>query len=559
MSNLTADDIFKSLLQKNYFPAQRKAHGEIPPIFTTEGITPTIAGKIHALPTRKGGFDYINFTSTRFDLVPRILQIPFPKGYVDLCACIRDNWDHIKHICHGKMSAIKPAKHEDGRVIIMDYGDREQKEWWHIEQSFSERFSIHSDITNFFPSVYTHSIGWAAVGHEEAKKSINDKSKWYNKLDQCQRLTTRNETKGVPIGPATSNIITEFILQAIDDRFLPEHYFGVLPPTLTDQSLENDFSWIGQNPGLFYKRYIDDYQCYAKTREKAEEFVRKLRMRLSEFGLHLNTKKTHIYELPDTSENSWMGEIQSALPYSATPSFLDAKRFLDYIVVLAKKYPTKSVIKYGLKCILKTPPQKAEEREAYSKILGYALNLAFHYPAIIPTLSVAFKPENIDLWRSYQRKLAVILEDSVKNHRSDAVSWILYLCLIYDHSISKDTAKRIIETTDCISITLLYLSSQHNDLVEEFATKLIANYSSVSPPFELDKQWLLTYQLFLDGKIGNPYPTDDAGYKTFDVLKKNKVTFIRNIHKSNTQEDIAPSSDGSEETIIEEAINNVVA
>ncbi len=163
-----------------------------------------------------------------------------------------------------------------------------------------------------------------------------------------------------------------------------------LPTTLTDQSLENDFSWIGRNPGLFYKRYIDDYQCYAKTREQAEEFVRKLRMRLSEFGLHLNTKKTHIYELPDTSENSWMGEIQSALPRSAMASFLDAKRFLDYIVVLAKKYPSKSIIKYGLKCILKTPPQKTEEREAYSKILGYALNLAFHYPAIIPTLSVAF-------------------------------------------------------------------------------------------------------------------------------------------------------------------------
>jgi hypothetical protein len=545
MSSLTAEDIFKSLLQKNYFPAQRKAYGEIPPIFTSEGIICDIANEIGKLDTRKGeGFDYINFTSTRFDLVPRILQIPFPKGYIDLCACISENWDRIKHICDGKMSAIKPAKHEDGRVIIMEYDDREQNELWHIEQSFSKKFGIRSDIANFFPSVYTHSIGWAAVERPKAKKS--DRNQWYDKLDKCQRLTTRNETKGVPIGPATSNIITEFILQAIDNEFLGEFDFGGSQTTLIDQPVDNDASRDDHNCRLIYKRYIDDYQCYAETREDAEVFVRKLRMRLSEFGLHLNTKKTHIYELPDTSENSWMGEIQSALPHSSTPSFLDAKRFLDYIVVLAKKYPSKSIIKYGLKCILKMPPQKAEEREAYSKILGYALNLAFHYPAIIPTLSVAFERKNIDLWRSHQMKLAVILEDSVKNHRSDAVSWILYLCLICNHSISKDTAKRIVETADCISITLLYRSSQHNDLVEEYANALIAKYSCISPPFELDKQWLLTYQLFLDGKIGNPYPKDDAGYKTFDVLKQNKVTFIRDIHQPVSQEDTAPSSDSDE-------------
>jgi hypothetical protein len=546
MSSLTADDIFKSLLQKNYFPAQRKAYGEIPPIFTSEGITRDIANEIVELPTRKPeGFDYIDFTSTRFDLVPRILQVPFPKGYIDLCACISKHWVHIRQICYGKMSAIKPTKHEDGRVIIMEYDDREQNELWHIEQSFSKKFGIRSDIANFFPSVYTHSIGWAAVGPIVAKK-FKDNNIWYNELDKFQRLTTRNETKGVPIGPATSNIVTEFILQAIDNQFLVEFEFGGSQTTLIDQPVENGASRDDRNRGLIYKRYIDDYQCYAETREDAEIFVRELRMKLSKFGLHLNTKKTHIYELPDTSENSWMGEIQSALPRSKTASFLDSKRFLDYIVVLAKKYPSKSILKYGLKCILKTPPQGEEDREEYRKILGYALNLAFHYPAIIPTLSVAFKPENIDLWRSHQKKLAVILEDAVKNHRSDGVSWILYLCLIYKHSISKDTASCIIGTEDCISITLLYLSSQHNDLVEEYANKLIENYSSVRPPFELDKQWLLTYQLFFDGKINNPYSTDDAGYKTFNVLKKNNVTFIRDIHQPVSQEDTDPSSDSAE-------------
>ena len=272
---LTADDIYKSLLQNNYFPAQRKTHGEIPPIFTTNELTKEIAEKIKNINggNRKGGFDCISYTSTRFDLVPRILQIPFPKAYIDLCFCIHENWDNIKHICFGELSAIKPAKHDDGRVIIMDYEEKEEKEHWHVENSFSERFGIHADIANFYPSIYSHSIAWAAAGHEEAKRNSKDSTKWYNKLDQYQRLTTRNETKGIPIGSATSNIIAEFILQKIDTHF----------------SVNSDFGH-----GISYRRYIDDYQCYAKTREKAEEFIRELRLELSKYSLLLNSRKTYM-------------------------------------------------------------------------------------------------------------------------------------------------------------------------------------------------------------------------------------------------------------------------
>ena len=202
--SLTADEVYTALLRKNYFPAQKGSYEEIPPIFTTEGLTEEVAVSIAALETRKKGFDYICYTSTRFDLVPRVFQIPFPKGYIDLCGCIKVNWDTLKKVCHGRLSAVKPSKHEDGRIIIMDYGDRDEKDYWHIEKSFSEKFGIHSDITNFYSSIYTHSIGWAAVGQETAKNS-NGKQ-WYDKLDRFQRLTTRNETKGIPIGPASSNI-----------------------------------------------------------------------------------------------------------------------------------------------------------------------------------------------------------------------------------------------------------------------------------------------------------------------------------------------------------------
>jgi hypothetical protein len=343
--SISKDDVFTALIQKNYFPAQKKMPGELPPIFTTEGITQQVSDAIKKLETRKKqGFDCVNYASTRFDLVPRILQIPFPKGYIDLCFCIRDNWDKISHISNGSLSAIKPAKHTDGRIIVMDYEDRVERDLWHIENSFAKKFGVHSDISSFYPSIYTHSIGWAVAGQQTAKAS-NGKQ-WYDNLDKYQRYTTRNETKGIPIGPATSNIIAEIILQKIDSDFHEKTY----------------------------RRYIDDYQGYFLTREEAEVFVRELRLKLRDYGLLLHPKKTKIYELPYTSDDNWMHEIHQAVPKGYGYSFSKAKQYIDYIIHLQKKYPDKSVIKYGIKCILKSIPKFGKSgREHYSNILKYII------------------------------------------------------------------------------------------------------------------------------------------------------------------------------------------
>jgi hypothetical protein len=74
---LTSDDIYTSLLQRNYFPAQRKSYSEIPPLFTTELLTAKVSDRIAKLDQRKfnkknKGFDYISYTSTRFNWFCRI-------------------------------------------------------------------------------------------------------------------------------------------------------------------------------------------------------------------------------------------------------------------------------------------------------------------------------------------------------------------------------------------------------------------------------------------------------------------------------------------------------
>ena len=136
--------------------------------------------------------------------------------------CITENWEHLKYVSENKISRIIPERHGDGRIAIMDYETQFSKEQHMVASSFGQRFIVNTDIANFYPSIYSHSVPWAVVGLDEAKANRGNREKWYNQLDRALRLTTRDETNGIAIGPATSNIIAEAILARVDDNLAKE-------------------------------------------------------------------------------------------------------------------------------------------------------------------------------------------------------------------------------------------------------------------------------------------------------------------------------------------------
>jgi hypothetical protein len=146
----------------------------------------------------------------------------------------------------------------------MDYETSLRKIERQVDYSFDNKFIIQADISNFYPSVYTHSIPWALVGFDYAKANRNP-SDWFNQIDKYQRLLKRNETNGVAIGPATSNIVSEIILSTIDK--------------------------VLDTEGYKFVRFIDDYTAYTRTYEDAETFLRRLSEELSKFKLNVNARK----------------------------------------------------------------------------------------------------------------------------------------------------------------------------------------------------------------------------------------------------------------------------
>ena len=49
-----------------------------------------------------------------------------------------------------------------------------------------KRYYVKADISSCFPSIYTHTIQWAIVGKEKAKK-CRDREEWVNKFDKLCR------------------------------------------------------------------------------------------------------------------------------------------------------------------------------------------------------------------------------------------------------------------------------------------------------------------------------------------------------------------------------------
>ena len=486
---LDKEFLLRSLLQHNYFPSQKRNKEEFPPILNSKSLTPEISKELIKLFYRKDGYDQVEYRVTRYNNVPRLFSIPHPLPYVKLCHSLYDNWEKLKYITKTEISLIIPKKHNDGRIIIMDYEKSKNKIESHIKHSFNKKFYTKTDISNFYPSIYSHSIPWALVGFEEAKKD-RDPKKWFNQIDKYQRLLKRNETNGVPIGPATSNIISELVLARID-KILKEE-------------------------GFEFVRYIDDYTGYFDTYEKAEEFIRRLSEELSKYKLLLNVKKTIIGQLPIPSSDEWIVDLTTRLPDKKHITHTNMIRFLDYALTKQGINPDGSILKYAVKSIIYDV-----KGDTVELLLQYLLGLCIKYPILIPLLDILFKKIKFNSGFPYTDQLLKILNEHTINKRSDAMAWTLYYLNKYYQPIPEGIAKEILNSKDCIPILFLYLTNQHNKKVINFCNSL-----NKSDPFLLDQHWLLLYQLFFDEEISNPYKDDEDKGKSFEILKNEGVSFI---------------------------------
>lgn len=479
-----------ALLQSNYFPSQKRVNTEIPPVFSTEALTPPVAKAVHDINMqRKCGFDLVVYRVTRHNNIQRIMSIPHPKPYVDFVFTIANHWKEIEYICENDKSLIIPRRHKDGRLIIMDYEPPYFANKRILEHSFARRFRLKTDISSCYPSIYSHAVPWALVGFGTAKKAKNDSRMWFNNIDKRQRMLCRNETSGVPIGPATSNILAEAILARVDGNLAEYNYC----------------------------RYIDDYTGYFESYDKATKFILKLSEKLERFKLRLNEKKTKIEKLPVASCPDWIISLKNHFPADKRLCHSDAIRFFDYAVNVQKNNPDESVLKYATKVVI----GKKKTDIAMETCIQYILQLSFYYPVLVSMLNKSLTTSLFD-GRRCPKQLNDLLQDSIVYRRSDIMCWILFYLLRHDMLLRKDQAEGIVETEDAFALTLLSLFPEYANSVVTFAEQLDSD-----DPYELDQYWILRYQLYFKGLIKTNKVSQKHELPIFKVLKHHKVSFLK--------------------------------
>ena len=461
------DYAYEALLRFNYFPMVKNRRDDLPPVFSTRRFKPKIADELITKmksQKRREGFDQIVYRCNRFNNAIRTMHLPHPLPYARLCQTLRDNWDNLEFVCKNKSSKIRPEQHNDGklvamgeydlgRLVVMDNPRFPKSLEKYLSVATGAFFRTSADISNCFPSIYTHSIPWALVGHAVEKKD-HDPKKWFNAIDAKQRHLKRNETQGVPVGPATSNVIAEIILARVDKRL--------------------------RKLGYRFIRAIDDYQCYTATRDEGVCFIRDLELELDRYLLKLNSKKTKCHQLPLPERAEWINEFCALAGEKKSVSGNEMFRLLDLAVDFQSRWPADNVLKYAATFLLK----RVSPYNAYT-FVEYLLQLAFHNASVLPLIAEVMDNYEIELDDDV---LDQLLDFHLRYRRSDVVCWLLLIINLNGGRASKAAATEIIKQRDCMPMALMATARNHRKKIDKFLLNVDETQN-----YEMDQYWLLIY------------------------------------------------------------------
>ncbi len=488
IDEISQDDIFDGFLGYGLFT------DKLPPLFTSKAFCDYCKTPRICFSSKET--NYIRFESIRNTNVPRLMGIPTPFAYYNLICSIRNNWDILKkHFFNNtfddlyKISRIHIRKmHHTNALFEMNY-DLLPNDISPIDDFLiGARFVVHADISTCFPSMYSHSIGWALAGKSVAKANKSNKSLFYNQLDFYIRNCKNGETNGFIIGPHAYNLLSEIILVNIDSKLKCKYKFV---------------------------RNIDDYECYVRTQEEANQFLVDLNNALFEYNLLLNHKKTKIVKLPEVTLDNWVRQLNyfNLVDYkSGLTTYKEVNSYFDLINDLMQQNDNNSaIVKYGIR-VLSNCKMSKSAIELYVK---KCCHFAIVYPYLISILDeYVFKlfSTSKEIIENFVQEA---FNDSILNNNYEASYYCLYYAMIYDFNIKNLDLEFVVNSNSCILKVVAYLyykdklMSKELDALKDNALDLKIN--------DMDEYWLFIYEI-LDSK------DLDGDWK---MIKNKHITFIK--------------------------------
>lgn len=494
------DEIQRALLSKGYFPR------ELPSAFTTETFGHH-SREILSEWEKKGVFKRINSKPPKtklrankrgaytYQLVaadPEILSKP-KRGYE------RRNL----HITHPVPQGLLARELAEGWRSVQKWLSRREfsEDALQVSEKFERsikgiNFPLHraktsyleatsdwlvkTDITRFYPSIYTHSIAWAAYGKDRVKGKLPLYSgSLADRLDLLIRSCNRNQTVGIPIGPETSRIIAEIISARIDEEFRA--------------ICECTRKWS-------VDRLQDDWQVGAASLEEAEKIISILTSIYRHFGLEINGNKTSIERIVAPQVPSWVSEIGGFLSHrSGVLAGARLREFLAICLRLQANNHSDPVINYALSVIENYHLDRDDVKDIESFLMKAAVISPVSMDRICRILlNVQYFTKRIDQSRMSNRFCDLIIKNYEMGHTFEVI-WLLYTLRGLRRPVRLSRLCQMIEKTQSSAIALIMLDMKNKGLVpatlptDEWASRI--SDDSISS----DWTWLLGYEGFRHG------------------------------------------------------------
>ena len=285
----------------------------------------------------------ITFTIPKSNISRREYKIPNIYSYLNLMFFIQKNKEEFKRIfLANKFSTSK----------FFSLADFDFKFTDNLKKTllFGGNHILNVDLSNFYHSLYTHSIPWVIMGKEDAKKE-RDKG-FSNKLDKLIASCQYNQTHGIPTGNILSRIISELYMCYIDSEM--------------------------ENKGYRYARYVDDISFPFNFEEEKDKFYRDFNKLCMKYELKINDKKTEINDFPYIHTQNKDFIFNYFKNYSSDSKeetwIIGIKNFIDLCIDEERK-GNKGAIKCIFPVIENTFKYKKINKNKISKIFGYTNNI----------------------------------------------------------------------------------------------------------------------------------------------------------------------------------------
>ena len=500
----------------------------IPECFTSEKLANQVDDIIFNVKIKGKKKEYVtspvSLSTYKSAINRRIISVPNPEAFLRLVKFMAANWNEIKEVSKSEssLSPITCMQNYSATTDIEEINCPLLKEKRHrksdfikgiescISVSIGHQFRLKLDVANCYNSIYTHSVAWGICGKEKVKQymqntktmPIPDKYDLGNYLDIFMRYQKNNETNGIITGPFTSRIFSEILFSAIDK--------------------------IMKDNGFVFRRYVDDYKFYFRSREKAEESVPKIERILNEYNLNLNLSKTTIEQFPYDNYSD-MKEIYNTA--------FSKKKIIGVLNEASNLYAKgeKGAYKYALKFL----KNKKLETTKFDVIIPLLINIMLLDPRygkyVIGFMESNREELNIaKLEKVVNEELGKNLEQELQQEA------LLFLHMIKRVKLSiygTNVIKILKNYEDFSAIIVLDIWKRENGFVKRTRTEAVEinrQIKNLAKKLENEtycgEHWLLLYEvnrhkLLSDKKYGYKEPKMNDFFK---LLCQNNISFYSN-------------------------------